>query len=764
MIDKTISHYRILKELGRGGMGEVYLAEDLKLDRKAAIKFLPEHLTRDKENVERFEREAKAAAQLNHPNIVTIYDIIESEDQFCIVMEYVEGESLRKKIDDQTLSVSRIRDLIKQLCDGLDTAHRANIVHRDIKPENILVDTEGRAKILDFGLAKLKGVSKLTKETSTLGTIQYISPEQLEGKEVDHRSDIWSLGILLYEMLTGEVPFKGSYEQAITYAILNEEPKLLNDIKAKYTFDMAKLLAKDPDKRLQTCRDVSTELNSINLTGTERKKFNKTHIVLSIITITIILLASVFFIFYPEGEDKSIKSLAVLPLENLSNDPDQEYFVDGITDVLISDLAQISALKVISRTSAMQYKGVHKSVTQIADELNVDAVVEGTVFSDGQKVRITTQLVRATDDRHLWAEKYEYDLKDIFSLQTEVAQAIASAIEVQLSEQEKTRISTVRAVDPATYQLYLKGRFHWNQRTPQGIWKAAEYFQQAIDRNPDYAAAYAGLADCYVVQPAYYMTLPDEAYPQARAAALRALEIDDKIAEAYTSMAAVRHNYDWAWSDAEKLYKQAIALNANYATAHQWYSELLVHTGRINESLREINIAYELDPLSTIINMQRASFVYYSRDYDQAIKEFQRALELHPNFSFTHLYLGYTYCMMNKYDEAVRSMQKVKTLSQGPRSDAYLAYAYAVAGKHIQAKHILDSLLILPEQNLNLSAYSVALIYIALGETDQTIHWLEKAYMQHDYELNHVKVDPAFDPVNSDPRFKILLQKMGLEK
>ncbi|MCK4849616.1 MAG: protein kinase, partial [Candidatus Heimdallarchaeota archaeon] len=378
-------------------------------------------------------------------------------------------------------------NIIIQIVEGLSEAHKADIVHRDIKPENILIDSRGRVKILDFGLAKLKGVSKLTKETSTLGTIHYMSPEQLQGKEVDHRSDIWSLGVVLYEMLTGEVPFQGSYEQAVTYAILNEEPKLLKDIKVKYFFDMGKLLAKEPSNRFQSCREVLNELDNINIAGTKKRKPKNAYIVLSAVVTTILIMAIVFLIFFQNDEDKSIKSLAVLPLENLSNDPTQEYFVDGITDVLISELAQISALKVISRTSVMQYKGIHKSLTKIAEELNVDAIVEGTVFSDGEKVRITTQLIRVFDDRHLWADQYEYDLKNIFSLQTEVAQAIAGAVEVQLTQQEEARLASVRKVDSETYQLYLKGRYHWNKRTEEGISHAIKYFNQAIEKDSNYA-------------------------------------------------------------------------------------------------------------------------------------------------------------------------------------------------------------------------------------------------------------------------------------
>jgi TolB-like protein/Tfp pilus assembly protein PilF len=550
----------------------------------------------------------------------------------------------------------------------------------------------------------------------------------------------------------------------VHYAILNEEPKLLKDIKAKYSFDIGKLLEREPNKRFQSCREVLRELDNINISGPKKRKPKNVYIVFGVIVITILIITSAFFIFYQEDEDKTIKSLAVLPLENLSNDPTQEYFVDGITDVLISELAQISVLKVISRTSVMQYKGIHKSLTKIAEELNVDAIVEGAVYTDGEKVRISTQLIRAADDRHLWAEKYEYDITNIFSLQTEVAQAIAGAVEVQLTDQETTRITTVRHVDPETYQLYLKGRYHWNERTEEGILKAIDYFKHAIEKDSNYAVAYAGLADCYVIEPTYHMALPNEAFPKARAAALRALEIDDKLAEAYTSLAGVRHSYDWAWSDAETLFKKAISLNPNYATAHHWYAELLSMLGRHEEALREIKRAIELDPLSPIINMQRAYVYYASREYGQAIKQFKKALELHPNFYVNHEILAYTYSYMNMHEEAIRAAQKANALSENPRNIIALGYVYAMAGKKDKALQILDSMMKLSNQKLIQIAVYIALLYISLNDNDHAFHWLEKAYEQRDYWLTLAKVEPRFDPVRSDPRFIELLKKIGLDK
>jgi serine/threonine-protein kinase len=763
MIDKTISHYKIIEKLGEGGMGEVYLADDLKLDRRVAIKYLPEHLTKDKNNVERFKREAKAAAALNHPNIITIHDIIESENQICIVMEYVEGKSLRDVMNDYDLRLDKIIDILRQISEGLREAHKAGIVHRDMKPENIIIGKDARIRILDFGLAKLKGVSQLTKETSTLGTIGYMSPEQLQGLEIDHRSDIWSLGVIFYEMLTGELPFQGEYESALHYTILNEQPKLLTDIKERYSFNLGKFLEKQPNRRHQSCQEVLQELHQISMSGSAKGTKKHMYLKFGVILMMISLIASVFLILNQEDGDQSIKSLAVLPLENLSDDPTQEYFVDGITDVLISKLAHLRALKVISRTSVMQYKGIHKSLTNIANELDVDAIVEGTVFSDGQRIRISTQLIRASDDTHLWSDIYEYEMTDIFVLQNTVASAIAGAVKVKLTEQEKTRFATAKTVNPQTYQIYLKGRYNWNKRTQEGILKAIDFFKKAIEEDPDYAAAYAGLADCYIIEPAFYMELPEKAYSQAKDAALRALELDDKLAEAYVSLAAVKHNYEWAWSDAEKLYKHAIELNPNSATAHQWYAELLMSTGRIEEAKREIKHASEIDPLSPIIKMQLANYYYYVRDYDRAIHGFQKALELYPNFLFTHLYLSFTFSKVNKHKEAVRSMQKVNSLEQSPRNLAYLGYINAVSGNTNKAVEICDSLTKLSNMELLPHASAMAVLYIGLGDYDQAFYWLEKAYDHREYDLNFLKVEPLFDPLADDQRFTELLKKMGLE-
>jgi serine/threonine-protein kinase len=779
MIGKTISHYKILEKLGSGGMGVVYKAEDLNLERLVALKFLPPHIGMDAEEMQRFIQEAKAASALDHTNICTIYEInITEEGQLYICMAYYLGETVKKKIEGGPLKLDEAINISIHIGQGLAKAHEKNIIHRDIKSANILITNDGIAKILDFGLAKLAGQTRLTKDATTLGTIAYMSPEQAKGEDVDHRTDIWSLGVILYEMSTGQLPFKGDYEQAIIFSIINEQPVLLTGLRTGVPIELDRIVnkafAKNPDERYQHIDEMLVDLEllhkqiksgeNIEERPKEKTAKKKKIYVFSLITsLTIIIILLGIYLF--SARDIAINSLAVLPLDNLSDDPGQEYFVDGITDVLISELAQISALRVISRTSSMQYKGVkNKPLAKIAKELNVDAILEGTVYREGERVRITAQLIRAIDDRHLWADKYEYNLKDIFSLQSEVAQAIAREIKIRLTDREKNRLASVQQVHPETYQLYLKGRYHWNERTEEGILKAIDYFKQAIEKDSNYAAAYAGLADCYIIEPMYYMALPKETIPQARVAALRALEIDNKLAEAYVSLAAIRHNYDWAWSTAETIFKKAISLNPNYATAHQWYAELLCCLGRHEEAIRAVKHASELDPLSPVINMQRGMFYLISRDYNRAIKELKKALELHPNFYLNHEQMANSYSFMNMHEEAIKSAQKAKALSENPHNVAFLGYVYARAGKKDNAIQALDTMMKLSTQELSKFACDIALIYIGLNDNKQAFYWLEEAFEQHDWFLSWAKAFPAFDPIRSDPRFFELLKKMGLEK
>jgi len=603
MIGKTISHYRIIEEIGRGGMGEVYLAEDTKLKRKIALKFLPHHLTIDKEVKERFEREAKAAASLNHPNIVTIHEIAEENEQIFIVMEYVEGQTLRELIiENLKLKIEDSLDIILQLCSGLSEAHQAGIVHRDIKPENILIDKKGKVKILDFGLAKLKGVSNLTKDSSTLGTIRYMSPEQVRGEEIDHRSDIWSVAVIFYELLTGQVPFTGDYDQAVLYSILNDKPGSIHNgkdqDKSQLQSVIHKALSKESDKRYQTIEQFHQELKNITISdkqndiGMPSSKISKrTKGILIYSGLTVIILLSLLLGVFDFADDKDpIDSIAVLPLANLSGDPSQEYFSDGMTEAVISELANIKALKVISRTSIMRYKNTDKLLPEIAKELNVEAIVEGSILRAGDKVRITVQLIQAAEDHHLC----------ILLLQREVAKDIVEGIRVSLSEQEKVILDSSRPLNPEAHEAYLRGLYHWNKRSKEDLQKSIDFYEKAIEIDPDYSEAYAGLAQTYSTMVAWSFLSHDEGNPKANIFAEKALELNDNLSSGYVALASAMEG-DWLWKDAEDAYKKAIDISPNYATAHQWYAELLSPLGRHEEAIKEMKIARGLDPLSPII-------------------------------------------------------------------------------------------------------------------------------------------------------------------
>ncbi|HLG93710.1 MAG TPA: protein kinase, partial [candidate division Zixibacteria bacterium] len=612
MIGRTVSHYKILDKLGEGGMGVVYKAQDLRLDRLVALKFLPPHLGTEEEQKKRFFQEAKAASALDHPNVCTVYEIDETPaGQIFISMAYYEGEPLNKKIEKGPLKLEEAVSIVLQIAQGLAKAHRQGIVHRDIKSGNVVITADGIAKIVDFGLAKLLGNTTRTK-TKAVGTPGYISPEQLSGDFADHRADIWSLGIVLYEMLTGQLPFKGDYEQAVLYAILNEVPAPTSSRRKEVSFVLdgivAKCLEKNPAGRYQKAEDLIEDLKRA---------------------------AAASGAAQPAG-GTALKSIAVLPFDNISPDSENEYFSDGLTEEIITHLSKIRTLKVISRTSAMRYKGVKKPLRQIAGELGVEFILEGSVRRQGNDLRISAQLIDAVQDSHLWAEKYRGTLEDVFDIQEKVAGEITGALRLQLSPNEQKDLKQRPTEDAEAFQLYLKGRYWWNKRTEEAIWRGIRYFEEAIQKDPLYALAYAGLADSYNMLGFYSMLPPKEAFSKARAAALKALEIDENLAEAYPALAYARHYHDWNWTGAEKDYQRAIQLNPNYASAHQFYATFLTCMGRPEESLARMKKAQELDPLSLIINSALGWLYYYWRRYDEAIEQLKRVQEMDPNFFLAH--------------------------------------------------------------------------------------------------------------------------------
>jgi len=797
LIGKEISHYRILSKLGSGGMGVVYEAEDVRLGRRVALKLLPENLARDQIALQRFEREARAASSLNHPNICTIYEVEEHDHQPVIVMELLEGKSLKERIREGPISNDELLDFGIQTSDALEAAHAKGIIHRDMKPGNIFVLGSGRVKILDFGLAKVRPPhvaedqseeESLTLEGVIPGTTSYMSPEQVRGEEIDARSDLFSLGVVLYEMATGKRPFVGKNRVVLMNAILNAQPSPPSEVNPSLPSGLDKVIAialeKDRERRYQNATDIRSDLKRVK----EQKEKGPTAVpsavqvrlhVRSVPDVAtrhkklwlggLFAMALLLFLALGAAEwnrrhfgrapSAPIRSIAVLPLENLTGDPGQQYFSDGMTDALITNLAQIGSLRVISRTSTMHYRDSGKTLPEIARELGVDAVVEGSVSRSGNRVRIDAQLIQAPTDRHLWARSYERDIQDVLALQSELARTIASEVQIQLTPKEEARLGTSRPVNPDAYEAYLKGRFFWNKRNKEAINRSIEYFNDAIRLDPGYAAAYAGLAEAYNSTGcgrAAGLAMA-EAAPKAKAAALKAVELDDNSAEAHAAVGQVRECFEADRAGAENEYRRAIALNPNYATAHHWYAHLLLGW-RDQEGLDQIQQALRLDPVSPNVNGMLGDYLIETRQLEKAIEQFRKTVELDPEQYNSRTRLGFAYAVVHRYAEAEGEFKKAEQISPGSvTSLAALAYVYGLEGKKTHAEEML------PETKpLALKAghpWLVCLVYVGLNQKDEAMQWLEKAYEQGDFYFN--LKDPLLDPLRSDPGFQDLERRVN---
>jgi serine/threonine-protein kinase len=743
-------------------MGAVWRAADTKLDREVAIKILPPNLGHDPAKRSDFEREAKAVAALNHPNIVTIHSVEELDGILFITMEYVDGKTLDELIPSGGLPLQNFFDLALPSVEALHAAHSSGVTHRDLKPANIMVRNDGQVKILDFGLAALRErqsssdatdvpTETLTQSSEVRGTLPYMSPEQLQGEMLDHRTDIFSMGAVLYEMATGQRPFGAKTTAALIAAILRDYPQPVTELNGALPRHLQRIIThciqKDRGRRMQTSLDLLNQLKTLRgevLAGMTGAGFMApTH----------------------TGAASARKSIAVLPLENLSGDPEQEFFTDGMTDALITDLAKIRGLKVISRTSVMQYKGAKKPLREIAKELGVGVVVEGSVLRAGERVRITAQLIEASTDEHLWAENYDRDLRDVLSLQAEVARAIAEQIHVRLTEKDHARLGGSTTVHPEAHEACLRGRHFWYKRTPEAVRKGLECFRRAVEIDPRYAPAHAGLADSYLVDGGRYLGVPqEEAYTRARNEALQALRIDDGLAEAHTSLGGVLGDYDWEWTEAEAEYKRAIELNPNYVTARLWYADHLARMARHGEAVRQARWGLEIDPLSLVSNFFLAWVLYFARLHDRAIDQARRTLELDSSYVAAHRVLGWAHEEQGEHNEAIAAHETASRLSDGsPGFHAQLGRARALAGATDAAREILDELKRMSSET-PVSSMDIAIIHAALGERDAAFASLGRAFDEHSEHVPYLGVNPRVDALRDDPRFDALLGRLGLPK
>jgi eukaryotic-like serine/threonine-protein kinase len=750
-----LGDYEVQSLLGAGGMGEVYRARDLRLRRDVAVKVLPAVVSSDPERLRRFEQEATAAAALNHPNILAVHQLGTYAGTPYLVSELLEGETLREQIRRGRIALRRVIDYAVQIAHGLSAAHEKGIVHRDLKPENLFVTKDGRAKILDFGLAKLTqaqpgsehSAPTMGSETEpglVMGTVGYMSPEQVRGLAADSRADIFAFGAILYEMLTGKRAFQKPTSPETMSAILNEDPPEMSQIVSNVPPALQRIvhrcLEKTPERRFQSTTDLTFALEALSDSGAIRgevlaKRFglSRNSILASTIALALVAVVGLVLAFSPQTVSRwrdrlvrwssavsktEIHSLAVLPLQNLSGDPAQEYFADGMTEQLTTDLGQIGALRVISRTSAMHYKNSQKTLPEIARELHVDAVVEGSVERAGNQVRITAQLIDASTDRHLWARSYDRDLQSVLLLQDDVAQAIASQVRINLTPQEQRNLTTAPQVNPQAHELYLRGIYELRKQTREGIEAAIHNFQQALVVDPKEAHAYAGLADAYYDQ-STWLRAPLEVMPKAKAAAVRAIELDDSLAEAHAALGYVKLNFDWDWPGAEREFHRALELNPNLPRAHTGYAQYLLTLGRTQEAAEEFNRADSIDPFSGQSHVNKAYLLFDARRYPEAI---QAATQLGDDRM-----LAMSYGELGRPEEAIAAADRAVRTTRNPVVLAQIASAYALAGNKNKARAMLAGLQAQVRQHY-ICGFNVACVYATLGEREQAFTWLEKAY------------------------------------
>jgi eukaryotic-like serine/threonine-protein kinase len=827
--NSSISHYRIVSRIGAGGMGEVYLAQDTKLDRKVALKILPADLAANEDRMRRFVQEAKAAAALNHPNIAHIYEIGESGGTNFIAMEFVDGTTLREKIHVEKSGLRFLLKHLLQVAEGLAKAHASGIVHRDLKPDNIMITRDGHAKILDFGLAKLVETSgsglgqseggeaptAVMQQHSVpgmiMGTVGYMSPEQAQAKPVDQRSDIFSFGCLLYEAVTGRRPFAGDSVVDTLHRLIYEPATAITGLNPSASPELQrvirKCLAKEPEKRYQTIRDTANDIEELleevksvsdiersagpsttatsGIESTDGGRAESTASVTNspsssaeylvsqvqkhkrgagavLLIALLAVLAMGYWLFWnPATGARQIESIAVMPFVNESGNADVEYLSDGMTETLITSLSQLPNLNVKARSSVFRYKGKTTEARTIGKELNVQAILNGRVVQRGDQLTLSLELVDAITENVIWSQQYNREQTDLVTLQKEIARDVSNKLKTKLSGEDVAKVEKTYTASPEAYQLYLKGKFFWNKRTGESLKQAAELYRQAIEQDPNYALAYSGLAETFVLFSGYDVAPANDSMPQAKAAALRALEIDDSLAEAHTALGFYLFNFEWDRDGSEKEFRRVIELKPSYPTAHQWLGGSLANLKRFDEGLVEYRRAEELDPLSPIIGTNLGDALAYARRYDEAIAQYKRTLVRNPSFAFAHQDLGWAYGSSGRYPEAIAETRTAIELTNGSSTKGYLGLWLAKSGKRDEAVKLLSELKQEAARGY-VQSYTFALIYIGLGDKEEALNYLEKHMLSRTETANSYAVAPELDDLRSEPRFKAMLKRMNL--
>lgn len=809
MIAESIAHYRIIKKLGAGGMAEVYLALDTRLDRKVAIKVLQPDMVADENLKKRLLREAKAVAKLDHPNICAVYEVNEAASLTFIVMQYIEGETLAAAMERQPLELSTALAIAEQAAEGLAEAHAQGIIHRDLKPQNMMITRRGQLKILDFGLAKqMPSSDSVDSESPTapllstpghvIGTMPYMSPEQLQGEPLDARSDIFSLGVTFYEMLAGKHPFWDKNSAITISRIMLGDPITTEKFDAQVSPELqallSRMLCKDKAARYQNAQDLLTDLRQLpaklQANDTQANAASPTrlspirpreetlaaHLLSTALRYKWAVLVSVFALLLLVvavrrlGSTEDLDSLAILPFTYVSSDPrlmanpDREYLSDGLTESIINNLSQLDKLKVIARSSVFRYKGKDQDVRTIGRELNVRAVLVGQIKQEGDDLRITVELMDVQENRSIWGDTYQRKTADIQTVQKEIARTVSEKLHIKLTGADQTQLAKTYTDSGEAYEAYLKGRYFWNKRTDEGFKRATDFFQEAIQKDPTYALAYTGLADCYTLQSDYGFLAPKEGYALAKGAVTLALKYDESLAEAHTSLASIKAVTDWDWQGAENEYRRAIELNPKYSTAHHWYAAQLLLQGRLDQALQEIKIAQQLDPLSLGINKDFAVILLYAGDYDKALEQCRKTLEIEPEFGAISTYIAQVYELQKNYAEATAELEKAHRAAPEDSEITYaLGQAYALSGKIAEARKISNELNQPAKQKVFLPK-EAAYLDSLLGEKEKAVAILQKAADDHYLPVAELKMDPRLAELRQDPRVVKILQQIGLSQ